>query len=120
MPIPEVQPNDPDPFEGFESADEVVAFIHRKFGDEGVRQCFKEGHFYREFLEGVVLDLRAVGLNKAAAVVTEIAANSPSEVEECPYREGTANYVSWHRSLKWKQQTRAEKRSPPQVLERLR
>jgi|SRR5215510_4456178 len=113
MPPPELRPEAPDPFEDFERADEIIAFVHRKYGDEGVRHCFSEGIFYRERLEEIVLDLCAVGLKKPAAVVAEIAAKSPIEASACPYREGTANYVSWMRSLKWKQQTRRDKRLTP-------
>ena len=50
--------------------------------------------------------LAQVGLGKAAMIVSEIAANSQSEADLCPYAEGTHNARSWYSSLKHRQRQR--------------
>jgi hypothetical protein len=99
-------------FDAFETAAEIMAFVFHKTGEDGLRQCLSKGKSHREFLEDTAYELEAVGLPKAAAIVAEFAAISPSEADGCPHEEGTANYKSWHCSLQW------HRRKQPNYTER--
>jgi hypothetical protein len=64
----------------------------------------------REALEEAAADLAAVGLGNVAAVVSEIAADTPAEAEFCPYTPGGLNAKSWHHSLEQRQRRRQRQR----------
>ena len=110
----------PDPWLTFESAGEILGFVWKYDREKG--QGEKEGKGLctpsllrqvleirqtsdtpptREFLEDTADELKAVGLNQAAAIVLEFAEKAASETDLCPFAANTANARSWHRSRKW-------------------
>ena len=102
----------PDLFADFESAGEICAFVFHKSGADGLRECLgmtTEGStvtLTREFLEDAAGELEAVGLNKAADIVAEIAATKPSEIDLNPYDPDSANGRSWLASRTQRQRRR--------------
>jgi hypothetical protein len=102
----------PDPFDAFETTAELAAFVHRKFGEEGLRQCLAMlDDPHREFLQEDADELAAVGLSKAAAILAEVAAKSLPEAERCPYEEGSTNAKAWHSALERRQRRRQTERN---------
>jgi hypothetical protein len=91
----------PDLFADFESAGEIAAFIYRKFGADGLRECLgitTEGSttvLTSEFLECAADELAEVGLSKAADIVADVSADSPSALDLCPYDPDSHNGKSW-------------------------
>ena len=108
---PEGLPADePDPFDLFQSAGAVAAFIWNKAGEAGLRDLLGRDvngkPLNREWIEGIASELQAVGMLRAAAIVSEIASQKPSELDVatyCPYPDDagayhSANVASWLRS----------------------
>jgi hypothetical protein len=83
------------PFDDFEGGADIMAYIHRQYGDEGLRDLLAEIEADRESLERDAAELQAIGLPEVAAIVAEIAANTPEPT--CPFPEGTANARDWLR-----------------------
>ncbi len=99
---------EPSPFDAFDSISEVCGFLYKLQGEEGLRECFdrllardeyRRFGPYREELEQIAVELATVGLNKAADIIAEYAANAPLEIETCPYEPGSANATQWYQSL---------------------
>jgi hypothetical protein len=85
---------DSNPWEQFETLGEIFGFVHKQHGLDGVRRTLEldtEGVFTREALHDAARELKAAGLTKAAAVVAEFAANSPSMLV------AISNSVAMHR-----------------------
>jgi hypothetical protein len=103
---------DSNPWEQFETLGEIFGFVHKQHGLDGVRRTLEldtEGVFTREALHDAARELKAAGLTKAAAVVTEFAANSPSmlDLRYCDYAtqepyvsspDNHYNIEAWRRS----------------------
>jgi hypothetical protein len=98
----------PDPFDTFETAAEIFAFVHRKLGEKGLRQLLAMGDGSTcEFLHRAADELSAMGLRKVADIVLDVAADSPSEADPCPYVEGSHNAQGWYYSLRRRQRQRS-------------
>jgi hypothetical protein len=99
MNSPEPETEEPNPFEGFSFA-EIAGFIHRKEGEEALRQLLAMfDDLTREFLQDAASELQAAGLSKPAAILTTLAATTPSELDSGnPYEEGGLNWSEWRRS----------------------
>jgi hypothetical protein len=98
------EPDMSDPFSQFETAGEILGFVYRHYTEDGLRELFtfdQAKQFHREFLEDAAAELAQAGMRKASAIVASAAKDAPPRVEVCPYEEGSANAVSWHRSQKW-------------------
>ena len=85
------EPEEPNPFEDFTSA-ELCAFVYRKHGAAGLREFLSDADdesSTREFYEDAAATLMAIGLAKAAAIVAEVAAQTPSRMgfERCRYMQ---------------------------------
>jgi hypothetical protein len=106
------EPEEPNPFEGF-TYPELCAFVYRKAGEAGLRDflsAIDDKSATREFYEDAAATLSAVGLAKAAAIVAEVAAQTPSRMsfERCPYMEppyfgkpgNIHNIMCWLRSTR--------------------
>lgn len=94
------QTEEPDPFAGFGAA-ELFGFIHHKLGEEGLRELLTmmaKDNTTAEFLQDAAAELEQAGLAKPAAIVAEIAAKSPSELDLNPYETGSLNWQSWRQS----------------------
>ncbi len=81
---------DSDPWEQFETLGEILGFVHKQHGTDGILEVLKrdtKGKFTREVLQQAASELKAAGLTKAAAVVAEFAASAPSmlDLRFCPY-----------------------------------
>jgi hypothetical protein len=81
----------------------VVAFVYRSGGPGMIRSMFEMAlesqPITREFIEGLAAALELRGLNPPATLLREIAAESPSEDELCPYGEDEGdNRTQWLRS----------------------
>jgi hypothetical protein len=86
-----LEPEEPNPFGDFTSA-ELCAFVYRKHGAAGLREFLSgadDDFSTREFYEDAAATLMAVGLAKAAAIVAEVAAQTPSQMsfERCCYMQ---------------------------------
>jgi hypothetical protein len=75
-----------DPFEGFETADEIMAYLYRQHGEDTLVQVIaellvrdKERDIDREFLQRAADAMAAAGLKSAAEIVMEGAAEAPLE-----------------------------------------
>lgn len=84
-----------DDFGGFDTSAGVMAFIHQKCGDDGLRQLLAEIGPDRDSLLKDAAELEAIGLFAVASIVAEIAANTPEPT--CPFPEGSANFRDWQR-----------------------
>ena len=95
-----LETSEPNEFDAFETFGGLTAFIFHKYGADGLRQVFavdteSENTFTREFLEDTANELAALDLNKAAAIVADVAATKPSMLDLCPYDTDTADGRSW-------------------------
>jgi hypothetical protein len=96
---------DGDPWEQFETLGEIVGFVHKQHGVAGIIEVLKrdtKSEFTREDLQDAASELKAAGLTKAAAVVTEAAASAPSmfDLRYCPYPANDEyNVQAWLRLL---------------------
>ena len=96
---------DSDPFSQFETAGEILGFVYRQCTADDLRQLFtfdEAKQFHREFLEDAAAELAQAGMLKASAIVASAAKDAPSQVEVCPYQEGSANARSWHCRQEWR------------------
>jgi hypothetical protein len=88
-----------DPFDVFQTTDEVMAWVYRETGAEGLREYLQmmvlEPQATPSILLKAAAELEAAGLMKAAAMVTEAVATIPEP--ECPFPEGSANGRDWLR-----------------------
>lgn len=108
-PLPET--DEPNPFEGF-SAAEVFGFVHRKFGEEGLRELLNMfDDLTCEFLEDAASELEAAGLSKPAAILATLATTAPSEFDiGNPYAEGSFDWHYWRANwIRKRQETPAER-----------
>jgi hypothetical protein len=117
-------PEEPSPFDVFESIAEVIGFIHRQFGEGGVRDLLTRDSsstlIAREYLLDAACELQQAGLGRASAIVAEIAATKPSMVDMafCPYRVAPyvdtpgneTNIKAWQRAEERRQSDAAHKR----------
>jgi hypothetical protein len=85
---------EPNPFAGL-SAAEVFGFVHRKEGEDGLRELLGMfGDLTSEFLEEAASELEAAGMSKPAALVRTFANDVPSELDSGnPYDE--SDYINW-------------------------
>jgi hypothetical protein len=96
---------------GFSLA-EIFGFIYRKEGEEGLQQLlamFDDLTF--ETLQDAASELQAAGLSKPAAVLAELAAETPSELDSGnPYEEADRlNWSSWRNSWLRRREMRSGK-----------
>ncbi len=85
---------EPNEFEVFESAAEIFGFVWNRCGATGLRRLLKLSGGYRESLQQAADELEAVGLGKAAMIVTEAAADAPPR----PY-----THMNWHERVRARQ-----------------
>jgi hypothetical protein len=109
MSSPEPTDEGPNPFEGFTLA-EIFGFIYRKEGESGLLELlamFNDLTF--ETLQDAASELQAAGLSKPAAILTELAATTPSELDSGnPYAESDRiNWASWRNSWFQRRKMRA-------------
>jgi hypothetical protein len=99
MTYPEEFPTEEaDPFDQFESPAEVCAYVHRKLGEDGLRQLLTHSpkNPTREDLLDVRAELSGAGLVQAATIVSELAATAlPTDVPP--------NVAAWLRSTRRRQ-----------------
>ena len=88
-------PADDNVFDVFETVPEVLAYLHRKGGDDALRLVLQGGKSCREDLEDHAAELEGIGLGKAASIVREAAALRPPYLATNPYEQGTTNWRAW-------------------------
>jgi len=69
--------DEPDLFEGFQTAASILAFVHLEFGADGLKELLSLVEIDRDSLERDAAELSAVGLPKPAEIVREYAALIP-------------------------------------------
>jgi hypothetical protein len=87
-----------DDFDGFDSSAGVMAFIYSEDGAEGLRALLALSACDQESLLRDVQELTEVGLPDVAAIVAEVAANTPPK--QNPHPEDTADGRDWDRRHK--------------------
>ena len=70
--------DEPDLFEGFQTAASILAFVHLEFGADGLKELLSLVEIDRDSLERDAAELSAVGLPKPAEIVREHAALAPT------------------------------------------
>lgn len=87
-------------FAALRTLDVLAAFLHQKYGEEALRQCFSVADNDRESLEDAAGILADKGLDRVAEIMLDIAAQCRSEIESNPYDpdDGTRNWSEWRRS----------------------
>jgi hypothetical protein len=85
------------PFKEADSTSAIMAYVHAKLGEKGLRALLTEITADRESLQRDATELVEVGLPEVAAIVAEAAASAlPAHLKHCPYAEtDIANYESW-------------------------
>jgi hypothetical protein len=89
-----------DPFAVFQSAAEIIGFVHHKLKDAGLRELLAmlEGKdMSREFLKDAALELDAAGLKKPAAIVAEAAGQFPPEISLNPHAPNSPEWHKWQK-----------------------
>jgi hypothetical protein len=85
-------------FEVLESFAEILGFLFKLEGEEGLRACLAlPTGLCREDLESVAVELATVGLGKASAIVAEYAPDARPEIEDCPFEPGSLTARNWLR-----------------------
>lgn len=79
-------PEDVNPFDAFETAAPLIAFIHKKLGAEAAREMLKaivetDPPATAEWLESIAAELAALGLKGVAALVNEATQEAPCEAD---------------------------------------
>lgn len=97
MANPTLPIEEPSEFDGM-PAEAVAAFVFREGGEQALRQMLQmadeaEPH-NREDLEQIAKALELRGLSAPATILREIAAETKSELERCPYKSGH-NRTQW-------------------------
>jgi hypothetical protein len=87
-----------DDFDGFDSSAGVMAFVYSEDGAEGLRTLLALSASDQESLLRDVQELTEVGLPDVAAIVAEVAAQSPPK--QNPDAKDTANWRDWNRRQK--------------------
>jgi hypothetical protein len=84
------------------SSPAIMAFIYQESGAEGLREllatllAMKDIMMKMEDLEHDAAELHSLGLNAAADIVAEAAADAPSG-NVCPFEPNTGDFRNWHR-----------------------
>jgi hypothetical protein len=128
MNYPEEFPTDPlrqsdsaareaDPFDQFESPAEVCAYVHRKLGEDSLRQLLAHPPkgTTREDLLDTAAELSGAGLKQAATIVSELAATAlpMDDISFCVYTpDAPANVAAWLRSTRRRQLAREQRLRP--------
>ena len=84
-----------DDFDGFDSSAGVLAFVYSENGAEGLRALLALSACDQESLLRDVQELTEVGLPDVAAIVAEVATNTPPK--QNPHPEDTADGRDWDR-----------------------
>jgi hypothetical protein len=92
---PQSTEDDAGEFAALGSFDLIAAFLHAKYGEQTLREAFSLVDCYREHLEQAAEILDAKGLSHVADIMFDIAAQSRSEIEACPYAPGSTNWSAW-------------------------
>ena len=84
-------------FDAFDSIGAVMAFVHQRCGDEGLRQLMATIEVDQESLEAAAAELETVGFPQVSAIMLEAGAKALlAHVMHCPYAETDIhNYESW-------------------------
>jgi len=84
-----------DPFNDMDDSAAVMAYIHQKHGNAALAELLAMGDYNQESLIGDSELLTAMGLEDCAAIVAELAAETPRAGN--PHPEGSANGRDWDR-----------------------
>jgi hypothetical protein len=100
MPLPtETQDEESNPFAVFETAAQILGFIHHKYGEKDLRELIAmlQGEdMSREYLEDAADELKQAGLKKPAAIVAEAASQFPLEITLNPHPPDSPE---WHTKI---------------------
>jgi hypothetical protein len=104
MNYPDLADDDVGEFAPLKTLDVLAAFIHKKFGEAFLRQAFAMVTYDRESLEDAADKLAEKSLSHVAAIMADIAENSPSGIDLNPHEEGSTIWRYWRR--RWIQKRR--------------
>ena len=116
-----------DPFDQLASPGEVCGFIHKRYGETGLRELLEGSpSLTREGVLDIASELRQAGLRTAAGIASEIASTKPAMVDLsfCPYTQppysetpgNKANISAWLQAQQHRQRARELKRSKPRAF----
>jgi hypothetical protein len=85
------------PFEAFDSASAIMAYIHTKSGPADLAELLATIDADQESMMRAADELAAAGLQAVADIVMEAAADAPLASAFCPYvPEDRVSYQGWH------------------------
>jgi hypothetical protein len=85
------------PFEGYDTAASVMAYVHHITGMAGLIQLLDKLESDGAFLERAADELEAVGLKDVAAAVSDYAATAPPPSNPFDKLTDPANWRDWNR-----------------------